>query len=346
VLGITRRRWREGRYWLAIATGAAVSIALVLPFFLPFVELQQDRGFRRSLEESRDYSANLQSYLASAAHAHRWLLAIVRQWPPFTEVLFPGFLTLAFASVGLFAGVRSRVPTSDRASISDRETVLLFGSVALLAFWASFGPEAGLYSFLYHTLPLFSFLRAPSRIGPVVMLGLMVVAAIGLRRVLEHVHDLRRPLAAAALVVAAVLELNQIPFQWQRAPALPEPYRLLAQLQPAPVAEFPFYGSRPLFHLHTQYMLFSTAHWFPLVNGYSDYFPPDFREAGPVLETFPSHEAFAALRRRRVRYLVIHWDLYGRRRGEIEGRLRAYAPNLRPLQSDAHTTLYEIVFYP
>jgi hypothetical protein len=353
VLAITRRRWRERQYWLAIAIGAAVSILLVLPFFLPFVDLQQDRGFRRTLEESRDYAANLPSYLASPAHAHGWLLSIIEaSLPRFNDVLFPGFLTLGFAAVGAALGLRARVPatpspTADAQTPSDRETVLLFGSIGVLAFWASFGPAAGLYSLLYYTLPLFSFLRAPSRIGPVVMLSLVVVATIGIRRLLQQVRPGRpRVLATAALVVAGILELNQIPFRWHRAPVLSEAYRFLAQLPPGPVAEFPFYGARPEFHLHTQYMLFSTSHWFPLVNGYSDYFPPDFRQAAPILATFPSQEAFGTLRRRRVRYITIHWDLFGPRRGEIEERLRPFAPNLRPLLEDERMTLYEVVFYP
>lgn len=343
-LAITRRRWREGRYWLAMAIGAAVSIAIVLPFFLPFVDLQQDRGFHRTLDESRDYAANLPSYLASPAHAHGWLLRIIEaSLPRFNDVLFPGFLTLAFASTGAVLGLRAR-PAGDP---SDRETVLLFGSIGLLAFWASFGPGAGLYSLLYYSLPLFSFLRAPSRIGPVVVLALVIVAAIGIRWLLARVRAGRpRAAAATALVVAGILELNQIPFRWHRAPHVAEPYRFLAQLPIGPVAEFPFYGARPEFHLHTQYMLFSTSHWFPLVNGYSDYFPPDFRQAAPVLATFPSQEAFAALRRRRVRYITIHWDLFGPRRAEIEERLRPFAPNLRPLLADEGMTLYEVVFYP
>ena len=338
VFAVTRRRWRERQYWVAIAAGAAISIALVLPFFLPFVELQQERGFRRSVEENIQYSANLQSYLASAAHAHRWLLNIIRQWPQFNEVLFPGFLTLVFAVIGLVTGLRG--------DGTARETVLFFASISGLAFWASFGPEAGLYSALYHSVPLFSFLRAPSRVGPVVMLGLVVLAAFGVRRLFDRVRVGYRTPAAAVLAVAGVLELNQIPFGWQRAPLLPEPYRLLAQSPRGPVAEFPFFGIRAIFHLHTQYMLFSTAHWFPLVNGYSDYFPRDFREAAPILETFPSHEAFASLRRRRVRYITVHWEMYGPRRGEIEQRLEPYAKNLRPLMTTDQMSLYEVMFYP
>ena len=37
---------------------------------------------------------------------------------------------------------------------------LLYVLIAVLAFWASFGPDAGLYRLFYETLPIFSFLCA------------------------------------------------------------------------------------------------------------------------------------------------------------------------------------------
>jgi len=343
VLGVTRGRWRERRYWLSFAAGAVVSVVLVLPFFLPFVWMHEGGGFR-TLAESVRYSANLPSYLASPAHAHRWMLEIIRRWPRFTEVLFPGFLALALAAIGVLTASRRRDATL--AAPQDRETLLLFGSIGALAFWASFGPAAGLYSVLYYAIPFFSFLRAPSRLGPVVMLSIAVLAAIGARRVLQLVPARRRAALAGVLVLAAVLELNQLPFPWERAPSLPKPYLFLAQLPRGPFAEFPFYGGRVAYHLHTQYMLFSTSHWLPLVNGYSDYFPPDFREAATVLDSFPSNDSFAVLRKRRVRYIAIHWDMFGPRRSEIEERLRPFARHLRPVSGDTMMTLYEVMSYP
>ena len=112
------------------------------------------------------------------------------------------------------------------------------------------------------------------------------------------------------------------------------------------VAEFPFYGERIAFPLHAQYMLFSTSHWMPLVNGYSDVIPRDFREAAFVLDSFPSADAFIVLAHHRVRYITIHWDMFGRRQDEIHRRLEPYAANLRILYADDRMTLYEIVKYP
>jgi hypothetical protein len=341
LFAFTRKRLHDAGYWISVACGALVSVLLVLPFFLPFVDLQQE-GFRRQLQDSATYSANLTSYLASGARAHRPLLNAIREWPRFIEVLFPGIVALVLASIGLvrLAGYARDTPR-DR---STRETLLLFGSVAVLAVWASFGPRAGLYSLLYYTIPPFSFLRAPSRFGPVIMLAISMFAAFGARAVIERVRRTR--LAVSVLLGLALLDLNQIPFHWEPAPPLPKPYAMLAQLPPGPVAEFPFYGERAAFHLHTRYMLFSTSHWFPLVNGYSDHIPADFREAAVVLDGFPSDQAFNALKRRRVRYIGIHWDLFGSRREEIQQRLQRYAPHLRPLASDDVMTLYEVVFYP
>ena len=114
----------------------------------------------------------------------------------------------------------------------------------------------------------------------------------------------------------------------------------------AAVAEFPFYGERIAFPLHAQYMVLSTTHWMPLVNGYSDYIPQDFREAAAVLDSFPSNDTFAVLQKRRVRYIAIHWDMYGPRADEIRTKLKPFERYLRQLGSDATMNLYEVMGFP
>jgi hypothetical protein len=85
-----RRAWRDFRYWTAVVIGAAVSLGIVVPFFLPYLAIQEETGFARSLDDARAYAATLTSYLASGAKAHRWMLPIIGRWGG--EVLFPGFL--------------------------------------------------------------------------------------------------------------------------------------------------------------------------------------------------------------------------------------------------------------
>jgi hypothetical protein len=148
------------------------------------------------------------------------------------------------------------------------------------------------------------------------------------------------------LAVAALAELNVLPFPWERALPVSPGYGLLARMPRAPMAEFPFYGERVAFPLHAQYMVLSAAHWMPLVNGYSDHIPRDFREAAAVLDSFPSNDTFAILQRRRVRYIGVHWDMYGPRAAEIRTRLQLFTRHLRPLAADPTMSLFEIVSFP
>jgi hypothetical protein len=337
VLATTRALWTSRAYWIALAAGAATSIAIVLPFFIPFLLVQQESGFARSLQDTAQWAAKPHGYLVSSSNAHRWLLEAVRSLGPWNEVLFPGLLAVVLGLAG--------AASAARGSRRDREAALIYGSLGVLAFWASFGPQAGLYRILYY-LPTFSFLRAPSRLGLVVVLCLALLATFAIRALLAAVTERRRSLVTGIVIVAAVADLAVVPLIWYRAPTLPPAYALLAGSPRAVLAEFPFYGSRIAFPLHAQYMLFSTAHWMPMVNGYSDVIPMDFREAAPALDSFPSPEAFAALARRRVRYIGVHWDMYAGRHEEIRARLERYRPHLRTLAADERMTLYEVVRYP
>ena len=93
-------------------------------------------------------------------------------------------------------------------------------------------------------------------------------------------------------------------------------------------------------------MVLATTHWMPLINGYSDYIPQDFREMAFTLGSFPSTDTFAVLRKLRVRYIGVHWDMYGPRAGQIRASLGGFAQHLRPLSSDERMSLYEVVSFP
>ena len=83
------------------------------------------------------------------------------------------------------------------------------------------------------------------------------------------------------------------------------------------------------------------------LNGYSDYIPPDFRELAVILASFPSRESFDAMRQRRVRYIVLHRDLYG---GEtwplVEARLQPFLRYLRSVAADQRVLIFEIMAWP
>lgn len=332
VYGVSRTLWRSPDHWTAIGLAAFVSVGLTLPFFLPYLYVQETGGFVRTLDDAQQYAANLRAWGASSAWAHRWWLPALTG---FNEVLFPGLLTIGFGVPGAVLLLRRR-----------RDTAVLYLLIAAIAFWASFGPDAGLYRVLYETIPIFSFLRAPARMGILVTLSLVVFASIAAAHLLTRV---RRPvLAGAVLTLVAAAELTTAPLsQFRDAEPLSPVYRVLATLPYGAVAEFPYWYERHDFPRHAYYMLNSTAHWQPLVNGYSDHIPSDFRTTVLPLSSFPTRESFGILAKAGARYVVFHLDMYNvRMRERLMERLDTYSPYLRPLAQEGSVWLYEIVAWP
>lgn len=332
--GITRRRWKDPQYLTAVAVAAIVCAGVIAPFFLPYVEMQESTGFERSI--GGQYSANLGAWLNSSAWAHRW-------WAPYldqpSEGLFPGILAIVLGVLGAKVALRAK----KEEGLGD--VAWFYIGVALLTLWITFGPAAGLYSLLYYTVPVFSFLRAPSRAGIVVTLCLVVLASPAMIAIMK-----RRGanLAGAILLMLAVGDLYRAPLRTREAAPLSRAYQELARLPKAPTIEMPYWATSIEFHGHAQYMLASTAHWQPLINGYSDHIPQDFRDNAPILAGFPSPEAFAVLEPLQARYAVIHLELMnGENRDSTIRRLDVdYANYLRPIVKDGDVWLYEIIAWP
>jgi hypothetical protein len=117
---------------------------------------------------------------------------------------------------------------------------------------------------------------------------------------------------------------------------------VLASLPVGPVIEMPFLSREGDLHGHARYMLHSTSHWMPLINGYSDYIPDGFVQRAEVLRGFPSHAAFRLLADDPPRYAVFHPYMY-RDPALLRQRLREFAPCLKPLHTEGDVELYEVL---
>lgn len=341
IFAVLRGVWRQPRWWYLSALAAAVAVLIVLPFFLPYIRLQDETGWGRTLNDSRRYSADWRAYFASSASAHRWMLPLLGHWK---EVLFPGFTALILGATGaVICFRRSARAESSSASPIGRDVALFYLVVLVLALWSSFGPDAGLYSLLYHTVPVFSLLRAPARFALAVTLALSVFSAAGLTLLLGRMKATARPWVAGAVLLIAVAELSTtIPYDEVRPVA--RAYKMLAAAEPGPVAEFPFYFLGHERYMQTRYMLGSTTHWLPLVNGYSDFIPGDFFEGAKLLQNFPDDAGLNWLRARDTRYVVFYRHLYDdASRARLDERIAAHATELRPMYVFDTIHLYELV---
>ena len=328
-----RRAWTDREHWKAIATAAVVAILTTLPLALPYLRLQSEPGFNRSLDAARGYAANWRMYLASNSHVHAFLMNIVGRSG---ELLFPGFAALLLGGTGAATGWLARGRS--------REVVLFYFSSAVLAFWISLGPDAGLYRLLYSTVPGFTLMRAPSRFGLIVPLAFAVLAGFGLAWILSRSFKGR---ALAAGVIAFTIAELVVPLRLTPVPPVEGAYRVLATLPRGAVLDLPVY-SHPFRFLRAQYQLGSTTHWMPIVVAYSDFVPPAFMENMNVLAGFPSRAAFKQLEQDRVRYVVFHLNEFksAESRSVLQSGLDEFAPYLRRLHADDRTVLYEIVGFP
>jgi hypothetical protein len=330
------------RYWLGLALAAAVSIAAVAPALAPYAALRNQEGFRSSLnlEEADSYSADHRAFLRGHSGVLDTLLpdvtydGLVGYVGRVGEVLFPGVIILALAAAGVLHMTRGNA--APRVSG-------FYAVLTVLALWASLGPKAGLYAVLAEWVPFMSFLRAPARVGVLVLFGLAVFAGLGV----AWLEKQRRARLMAPLLLVLAMADACVSWPLREVPPVPDAYRMLAQLPRAAVLVLHFPYRSGAWFPHAEYMFWSMYHWQPMLNGYSDYIPPDIRELAVPVNGFPNPESFRLLKARGVRYVAIDWRRYNEEATAImKARLPPYAEYLRPLVTTEPVSLYEIVAWP
>lgn len=326
---------RSIRFWGLTAVAALVAAILVGPFLLPYVKIQQ-AGFARTLDDARIFRAGWRSYLASALLVYQWILPLIGHW---REVLFPGFLSLGMSAVAIRHAIKSHGPL---AGTSARLIVAFYVVLAVLAAWASFGPDAGLYKVLFDTVPFMTLLRAPARLGLLVTLASAVLAGMGLASVESTWIGRRRTVWLTVLTIATLARSTVGPLEWTEGTPPPRAVKALSKLPRGVVASFPFHR-HPEMSLETSYMLQSAWHWQPMLNGYSDFVPDDIASDVEPLTTFPSTQAISVLRNRQARYVLVHWNLYSPDERERVRRFVGSMPaTFRPMLNDPDASLFEL----
>jgi hypothetical protein len=324
------RRDRAVRTLALLALAGTLAVALCLPFLLPYAQVRREQGLVRPIDEVAGYSATVASYLSTGARLHfsTWSEPHYRRAG---ESLFPGVAPLLLACAAILSGLAWR----DR-----RARMLLATTVVGLLF--SFGPRFEPYRTLYEHLPLLQGLRAAARYGYLVVFGIGAIGAFALAAWRARLRSGPRSGPAVAVaagliaVVAANLDAWRAPLEYTRYHGIPRTYATLARLPRAVVAEFPFHSGDSV-HRNAPYVFASTAHWRPLVNGYSGFIPPSLARHAAAFGTFPDTAALDALRAAGVTHVVVHPDAMP----VVAGRLRN-VPRLQLVADDGTVRVYEL----
>ena len=115
-----------------------------------------------------------------------------------------------------------------------------------------------------------------------------------------------------------------------------------ADRDPGAVVELPLPAPPVEWHENTLYLLNSTVHWRPIVNGYSGFVPPSYYARRVDLASFPADDAIAVLRNLGVRYAVVHREAFSRRGPDALSRLEA-SPHLRLLIDEGDIAIYRVL---
>jgi hypothetical protein len=345
-------RWDRLKWGAAAAVLAGLAL---LPLYRMHQKALEPERYARGTDETIQYAAPFESFLATSS----WNRLYGELTDPFRAAgpnnLFPGFVVPALVLAGAVLLWRR----GERPSREAWALAALAAAAALVAlgprirgFGADLGP--GPWALLRETLPVFQMIRVTSRAGVFIALPLAMLAALAL----ERLKPRRAVLALALLLALAETLIVPIPMpEWskivdtRREP--PPVYRWLAE-QPGKdaVVELPMldvYGleRRPAFH-ESIYMVYSTLHWKPLVNGYAGIEPRAYVQLRELLRAFPSEPSLAALRGVGTRWIVVHRKGYGPNQWERlqAGMPEALASSLREAEVLGNDVVYELLPSP
>jgi len=276
--------------------GALVAAAIAWPYSRPYVQNARALGPRNPVEIAR-YSARPINYLASPRQSWLWGWTANRFGD--NEVrLFPGAVATVLA-IAAFAHRRRRL-------------VWVYAVLAAVALELSFGTNGWLYGWLFAHVGALHGLRAPARFAILVSAALAMMAGFGVDALAGRLRDARR----ARVMTIAVLALLTIEYTPQKmilavvANNPPDVYKMISSLGDGVVVELPMPVPEGLPGYDALYASWSAAHWHPLVNGYSGYYPPAYIDTLSYMRTFPDDGSIARLKHLNVRFIIVHRYFY------------------------------------
>ncbi len=318
---------------------APVGLAVALSFLLPLRWLHQQAleplRYERTVDETVFFSAPLEGLFSTSAGNRVWGPATENLRSIVEADLFQGLSVLGLSGLALLS--------IQRLDPGVRRVVLGYAALALCAVLVALGPEVRLFGTtlfpgpfaLLREFEVFRMIRVPARASVFLALALSMLAGFGLDR-------LKRRAAQVALLVMALLETTVAPLNVVAADrclnAFDSPPPVYAWLAAQPgddaVIELPILPNDGLFQRprfdDSVYLLRSTLHWKPLVNGYAGTEPEGYRLVRDAMRDFPSGASMALLRSLNVRHIIVHLRGFGpNRRQALEDRLPGFAAELR-----------------
>ena len=309
-----------------LAVACLLGALLAMPVLLPYARLAGE-GVRRPIEQAEQLSASPSAYLVSSSVVDRgWSR---RFFTRDIDVLFPGFIALGLATIGVLANVR--------ADAVARRRSLALVLAGFVGFVLSFGPATSLYRMAFRALLPLQGLRVPARFGYLPLFANAILAGLGvaaLQRMALRLNPRMGPSRAPG-GVAGIIAVAAVTFEAWHGPVPTTPFagvpaiysRLDAEPSPALLVEVPFWPAEAVFG-NAEYVLNATGHRAPIMNGYSGYTPDSYRRRAQWFWFFPESWAIDAMRHEGATHVMVHLEQFG---ADAEG-VRAALASQRELE--------------
>jgi hypothetical protein len=286
--------WPTRLHTIGALTAAAIaSIVILAPFLWPYYIVSREQGLNRSLEEVALYSASWADYLATGGRFHYTWWS--HNWFEGRTPLFPG---LAASMLALAALVLPDVRRDAR--------VRMMAAIGLVGLALSFGPAMPGYGWIHEHVPLFTGLRGAARWGLLPLIAIAVIAGFTVAALQRRWgRSTFWPAIALALLAVPTLEALRAPMGFSGVPRIPAIYDHLRQGAWTVLVEMPLYGG-PTVSENARYMVASTRHFRPLVNGYSGFESAASRERAARWRPFPDAGVVREMRELGVTHVMVH----------------------------------------
>jgi len=291
---------------VSLGVATATAAVAILPLWIPYHRAATEQNMVRSLEAVAEYSATPKGYLAAAGtiHMSTWSGRFFRD--P-VDSFFPGVVLIVMAGAAIALTLRGGTNAEQTLT---RRRVLMLISIGAMGVILSLGTATPVYGWIYRIFPPMHGLRAAARFGNLFLLSMSVLAALGLAQLRRRTPARTAAAIGIAAVVLANAEALRAPFEYRPFTGIPRLYALLADQPHVVLAEVPFYPRQAVFE-NAEYVLNSTAHWQPLMNGYSGYTPASYVDYASVFWYFPRDYAIDAMKRAGVTHVIVHPDRFG-----------------------------------
>ncbi len=314
---LLNREMPQARDLLYGVPAFGIAAALLATLLWPYLARSADAGHAWDIANVAYYSFEPAALLTSPPQSlllgwtpEAFGITAEKGKPAYELMLYPGLTASLLAAYALLRRSASR-PEALYAALGVAFFVLSWGPLTTLD-----GSVVSLpYRLFYEFVPGFGSLRVPARMWAIVMLCVAVLAALGLREILDRLGGRRSLAVLAAVSLVAALEFAPaLPLDRyaDRGPTTLEPaYSYLDENagEDAVVVEVPFASSADPFR-ETPRMYRSTYGFWRLVNGFASYMPKEYWERRSILNSFPDPKSLAEMRRLGVDYVVAHPEEY------------------------------------